>query len=122
MVKEKNVYKIITFVLLGIILVSGLIFGGNLVLGSAYDSGVVYGEQSAVEYMISEISDKGFVQVNFPNNQSVKLVSSNSIVVGQEEVILEILKTVSDDGYVQLNYGDNESLILVPYVPEVSKN
>jgi len=122
MKKEKNVYKIATFVLVGVILIFGLCFGGNLLADSIYNSGAIYGEQSAVKYMISEINDKGYVQVNFANNQSLKLVSSDSIVVGQEEVIMTILKRVEDDGYVQLNYGDNESLVLVPYVSEVSEN
>ena len=46
--KRINLYKIATFILVGFIILVLLGFGGVSVLQSAYDDGVVFGQQNAV--------------------------------------------------------------------------
>lgn len=115
MTKGKNFYKFATFTLLFIIVVVALGFVANLVLGSAYNQGVLDGRQESVSVVLSEISTKGYVNFDLGSNKTLTLVSSEAIEYAKGNMVNEIFKYISEEGYVQVNGPNNRSLILVPY-------
>ncbi len=114
--KKLNYYKIATFILVGIIVLVLLGFAGTSVLKGAYDEGIIFGQQNAVNVVLNEVNEKGFIEINLGDNQSVVLVPSSMIQQGQQELVTGIFTSISEKGFVQINTGDNNSLVLVPYV------
>jgi hypothetical protein len=113
--KKLNYYKIITFILVGIILLVLLGFGATSVLSSAYNDGVVFGQQNTVNILLTEVNDKGYIEINLGENKTLALVPSSMIKNAQEDLVNGILNSVNEKGYVQINNGNNNSVVLVPY-------
>jgi hypothetical protein len=113
--KNLNYYKITTFILVGTILLVLLGFVGTSVLSSAYDDGVVFGQQNTVNILLNEVNDKGYIEINLGENRTLSLVPSSMIKNAQEELVDVILSSVTEKGYVQINTGNNDSIVLVPY-------
>jgi hypothetical protein len=113
--KNLNYYKITTFILVGTILLVLLGFVGTSVLSSAYDDGVVFGQQNTVNILLNEVNDKGYIEINLGENRTLSLVPSSMIKNTQEELVDVILSSVTEKGYVQINTGNNDSIVLVPY-------
>jgi hypothetical protein len=113
--KRINFYKFTTFVLVGLILVVVLGFVGVSMLSSAYDEGIVDGQQNAVSILLNEVNEKGFVDINLGENKSVVLVPRG---LGEQNMVNGIISSINDNGYVEINLGINNSFILVPYTGE----
>lgn len=115
-VSKKNYYKISTFALVGLIILVLLGFGGVQILKDSYNNGVIFGQQNAVNILLGEVNEKGFVEVGLGNNRSLVLVPSSMIEQGQKELVSGIFNSLNEKGYVQINAGENNSVVLVPYV------
>jgi hypothetical protein len=113
--KNLNYYKIITFILVGIILLVLLGFGATSVLSSAYNDGVVFGQQNTVNILLTEVNDKGYIEINLGKNKTLALVPSSMVKNAQEDLVNGILSSVNGKGYVQINDDNNNSVVLVPY-------
>lgn len=114
--KEKNIYKISTYVLAAILVIATLLFIVNYYNQKAFNDGILVGQQSTMNTLISEVNTKGYVEIiKDGENESLALVPSQLIKKAQEDLISEILKNVEEKGYVGI-YKEEEELILVPYI------
>lgn len=110
--KKINFYKITTFILVGLILLILLGFGATSILTGAYNDGIVDGQANAVNILLTEVNEKGFVEIGVGNNKSVILVPNG---LGEQKLVGEIFSSLTENGYVQINTDENNSVVLVPY-------
>lgn len=113
---NKNYYKYTTYILLGLILLTGVIFGYNIHSQTTYTKGVEFGQQNAVSIILNEISQDGFIDINTTNGTQ-RIVNAQLVQYAQEEVILQIIDEISQNGAVNI-YSQEQNLTLVEYVPE----
>jgi len=110
--KVINYYKIATFLLLGLIIISVTFFGINKYGEYKYQNGVKYGEQFVFEGIVNNVNSNGYVSFG-QDNKTVTLISIETLEKQKEQIILDIVKSVSTQGAVKLFYNDTE-IILVP--------
>ena len=113
--KKVNYYKVATFVLVGIILLVLLGFGTSSVLSGTYNDGIVAGQNNAVQILLNEVNEKGFVEIGLGDNKSIVLVPNG---FGEQKIVDGIMSALNEKGYVQINNGENNSVVLVPYQEE----
>ncbi len=111
---DKNIYKTITFILIGIIILGGVIFTFNYFQKSKFEEGIIYGQENTIKIILSEINQKGFIDIPV-YNETYRLVSAGLIPLAQEEILIGILKSIQEKGYVEIQ-DDTGSLILIPYI------
>lgn len=81
----------------------------------AYYSGVAFGQQNAVNIIVSTIAEEGSVEIPVEDsNQSVSLVSSQRLGIAQEDAVRYIIELVETEGSVLLSI-DNKNITLVEY-------
>lgn len=112
-----NLYKIATFVLLGLIVISVAFYFFVEYSNSKYTKGVLDGQENAVDIILKSIAKDGSININLPNNKSIILVPAQTVDYAKKATILQIMNTVSKDGYVSL-YNNETELVLVPYQKE----
>lgn len=113
--KRFNVYKLITFILISLILLVVLAFGAIKILDNTLSEGVMVGQENAVNIILNEVNEKGFIDINLGNNQSVTLVPKG---LESKYLVNDIFNSVNGKGFVQISADANNSLVLVPYQPE----
>jgi len=113
--KERNVYKITTYVLLGIILLIFISFLFMYYSNLKFNQGFYAGRNNAVGEVIQNVIDKGSVKI-YSEDLNLTLVPQEYITLGQENLVKSIYENVKNNGYVTLNLY-NETLTLVPYYP-----
>lgn len=111
--KEKDYYKIATFVLLAILIVAVLAYGLSWYGNMKFSQGASYGQQVTIQQVMKEVSDNQQVNLNY-NGQNVTLVPYNVAVKAREDAILQIMNKVDEQGYVSL-YNNDTEVVLVPH-------
>lgn len=111
---EKNIYKITTFALVGVILLAFLAYGIAVFGNYKYVEGIRAGQNDVVNYVLENSVSKGEVSFELGDNQSLVLVPMQYVRAGQEQVILEIMKNVQEKGYITL-YNNETEMVLVQY-------
>ncbi len=108
-----NIYKVSTFVLLGLIVLVGIYFGMNSILNSKYEQGLSDGSIKTVNNILSGVVNQGYITFNLGENNTVTLVPAQQIGVAQEQLIQTILTTIKTQGYIRV-YNETHEVILVP--------
>lgn len=118
--KEKrkfNYYKLFTFILAAVIVIAILAASVVYSNNSSYESGVVFGQENAINVVLKEVSAKGFIEIGVGENKSVVLVSNNMVTQGQNKLVSDIYNVVSKEGFVELKIpGQEGSFVLVPHI------
>jgi len=110
--KNINYYKIITFVLLGLIIIVGSFFGIKSYGNYKYETGVKYGEQFVFEGIVNNIKSNGYVSFG-QDNETMTLVSSEILRQQKEQIVIDIMNNVQQQGAVKLFYNETE-ITLIP--------
>lgn len=113
--KRFNIYKLITFILVSLILLVVLAFGAIKILDNTLGEGIVAGQENAVNLILTEVGEKGYIEINVGNNQTVTLVSKG---LESQLLINDIFTAIDEKGFVQIRKDENNSVVLVPYVAE----
>jgi hypothetical protein len=99
---KQNIYKIMTFLSLGVIILASLIFGLNYYSNLKVTEGV----QVTINAIMLEVANNGYVDL-FNNQTTLTLVPVDVIQSSQNQVIAQILNQVKTTGKVVLY--DNQS-------------
>ena len=113
--KKINFYKYTTITLVSLILIVVLGFVTVNILTSAYNDGIIDGQQNAISILLTEVNENGFVDINLGDNKSVVLVPRG---LGEQNLVNGIVSSINEKGYVEINLGVNNSFVLVPYSGE----
>ena len=112
--KKKINYKLTTIALLAFIFIAGTVFLVNSYIDNklkeSYIEGVVFGQENAVNIILSQVVEEGNVVINTPQG-NVTLVPYAFIDLSKEELIKTIIDIAKEDGEVKLS-GQDSSITL----------
>lgn len=124
---ETNGYKVATFLLVGLLILAGIVFGIYSYANSKYNQGVAQGQQQVINQVLSA-AQQGSLTIPVGNNTTLSLVNPNLVVS-------EIVNSIQKNGYITFNlqkgnmtvvdssaivYAQQQTILKI--MDEVSKN
>jgi hypothetical protein len=114
---HKYCYKTLFYILLGVLILGVVMLGSYVYSQDKYMSGVQFGQQNAINIVLSEIVSKGYITISTQEG-NITLVPSQTVALGQKQIVDEIVNSVTTRGFVTITSDQNQTLVLVQAQPQ----
>lgn len=112
-----NYYKYSTIFLFLILVIFGFFSIFSNLLDKEYLSGVEFGQRNAVNIILKEVSQNGFIEIPIENNLSITLIDRQRAVTEKELFFDQMIEEIKKNGAVQLTTSKN-NILLTEYLME----